>query len=219
MSALLSTKRSRLPRPRRVFSRVALRDVAGARASRSSSTRSTRRASASIRRRALRMWPGNQVNAISGLQSYSRTDRRARFQGCRPRRSGSATRTRSSSPPHAAGQDHRGTRSILHGNMFPTRAMKTSLGARRGHKPLNDALFRATPSRERIRHAHCSGKSPRAPLGPVSRRYGWRGFCRFLLLCRFPKRSDVRGPNGPAAGLIDGAQLAFNKPASAGPAW
>src|SRR5678815_3242280 len=67
MSALLSTKRSRLPRPRRLFSRVAFRDVVGARASRSRSTRSTRRASDSIRRRALRMWPGNQVNAISGL--------------------------------------------------------------------------------------------------------------------------------------------------------
>src|SRR5580765_7070096 len=67
MSAFLSTNRSRLPRPRSVFSRVALRDVAGARASRSSSTKSTKRASDSIRRRALRMWPGNQVNAISGL--------------------------------------------------------------------------------------------------------------------------------------------------------
>ena len=68
------------------------------------------------------------------------------------------------------------------------------------------------PSGERVRHAHCCGKAPRALLGPVTRRCGWRGFCRFLLLSRFPKRSDVKGSNGPAARLIDGAQLASRTP-------
>ena len=236
MSALLSTKRSRLPRPRSVLSRVALRDMAGARASRSSSTRSTKRASASILRRALRIWPGNHVNAISGIDELlaepiaepdskdaahaAQDQRREREEIPTPQRRKVAPppsrrpfrSTPGSSDPsitHAAGQDHTPGRYYTAnvpgaGDEEPARAPEQGTSHQRH-------VFRAMAWRG-VSARVLLGQIASGPARSVSRRYGWRGFCRFLLLCRFPKRSDVRGSDAPAAGAIDRAQLLSPSP-------